>query len=429
MESAVAVTWETSTIEPGLRVVTTPIPTTQAAAVSLFVGVGSRAEEPRLNGITHFLEHMVFKGTQRRPSAIEIAAEIEGAGGTLNAYTTKEYTCYWNIVPFDRLPTAIDVVADMLRGSLLDVAEIAREKTVVHQELKRTHDNPAAWAARLIGGSIFGSQPCGWDVGGTVDLVSSMTRDDFVGHMSTWYTASNMVLSVAGNLSHDAVLELVSAHFSGLPDPPLPAVAAYDPATRGERIAVDSREIDQCTLFIGLPAFGRTDRDRFALRIMNDILGSGMSSRLFREVRERRGLAYSVGSGYGHLSDTGSFTVSAGVEPQNLDETIRVCVHELEQMAAEPVSDDELTRAREHTIGRFRLALETASSLGQRHGEQLLTRGEIETIEDHVAALGAVTVKDVQGVAKRLLAARPYHVSVVGPGANEDRIEAALGGP
>ena len=421
-----AASWEISTLEPGLRVVSTPIPTTQAAAVSLFVGVGSRAESPRLNGITHFLEHMVFKGTRRRPSAIEIAAEIEGAGGTLNAYTNKEYTCYWNVVPFDRLPTAIDVIADMLRNSLLDVEEIEREKTVVHQELKRRHDNPATWAARLIGGSIFGDQPCGWDVGGTVDLVSAMTRDDFVGHMRSWYTAPNMVLSVAGNVNHETVMNLAATHLSGLPNPALPAVTAYDPAVRGDQVALDSRDLDQCTVFIGPPTLGRSDPDRFALRIMNDILGSGMSSRLFREVRERRGLAYSVGSSYGYLSDTGSFTISAGVEPQNLEETISVCIHELTRMADEPVVGAELEKAREHTVGRFRLSLETATSLGQRHGEHLLTRGRIETIEEHVAALSAITASDVQNVAKRLLSSLPYHVSVVGPGPNEDRIAAAL---
>src|SRR6185437_5196917 len=294
-----AETWEISKLDNGLRIVTTPMPSTQAVSVNLFVGVGSRSEPQRINGITHFLEHMVFKGTERRPDAFMIAQEIEGAGGTLNAYTNKEFTCYWNIVPFDRFATALDVEADMLLCSKLEQAEIDRERTVVQQELKRNHDNPGAWAGRLIGTAVYGEQPSGWDVGGSVDLVQEMQRPDFVSHISEWYRPSNMVLAVAGNVAHEEVMRRAEPLLRDVPTGPLPAVVPYDSEVVGPRVAIDSRDIDQCTMFLGLPIFGRNDPDRFALRIMNDVLGAGMSSRLFREVRERRGLAYSVNSGYG----------------------------------------------------------------------------------------------------------------------------------
>ena len=320
-----AVTWQTTTLSHGLRVVTTPVPTTQAATVNLFVGAGSRSEPQRLNGITHFLEHMIFKGTERRPRANMIAEEIEGAGGTLNAYTSKEYTCYWNIVPFDRLETAIDITADMLLHSTLSQEEIDRERTVVQQELKRNHDHPGAWASRLLGVSVYGEQPCGWDVGGSVELVGEMNRPDFMSHMEDWYLGPNMVLSVAGNCTHEQVLELAEPRFAEVAAGALPDITPYDPATCGARISIDSRDIDQCSVMLGLPLFGRSDPRRFAIRILNDILGSGMSSRLFNEVRERRGLAYSVSSGYGYLADAGVFTVSAGVGREKLSETIRVC--------------------------------------------------------------------------------------------------------
>ena len=287
--------WELTTLPNGLRIVTTPMPTTQAVSVNIFVGVGSRSEPQRINGITHFLEHMVFKGTEKRPDATMIAQEIEGAGGTLNAYTNKEYTCYWNIVPFDRFDTALDVEADMLLCSKLEQAEIDRERTVVQQELKRNHDNPAAWAGRLIGTSVYGEQPAGWDVGGSVELVEAMQRPDFVSHIGEWYLPSNIVLSVAGNVTHADVVRKAEPLFSGMKPGTLPGLSPYDPAMTGPRVATDSRDIDQCTLYLGLPIFGRDDPDRFSLRIMNDVLGAGMSSRLFREVRERRGLAYSVG--------------------------------------------------------------------------------------------------------------------------------------
>ena len=421
-----AITWEESTLPNGLRVVTTPIPTTQAASVNLFVGVGSRSEPERLNGITHFLEHMVFKGTERRPDAILIAQEIEGAGGTLNAYTNKEFTCYWNIVPYDRLETALDVTADMLLHSKLEQEEIDRERTVVQQELKRNRDNPQSWAGRLIGTAVYGSQPSGWDVGGSVELVQEMQRPDFLEHIGEWYHPSNIVLSVAGNVTHAQVMALAAPLFAEMQHADIPGVTPYDPSIGGARVVCDSRPIDQCSLYLGLPIFGRDDEDRWSLRIMNDVLGAGMSSRLFREVRERRGLAYSVNSGYGFLADAGVFTISAGVNRDRLAETVRVCLHEAARLASELVPDDELGRAREHSIGRFRLSQETANALGQRHGELLLTRGQIESIDDVVAQIEAVTAADVQRVARRILAAEKLHCSVVGPELDEAELEAAL---
>ncbi|MEO9256379.1 MAG: pitrilysin family protein [Tepidiformaceae bacterium] len=422
-----AVTWETTTLPNGLRIVTTPMPVTQAVSVNIFVGVGSRSEPQRINGITHFLEHMVFKGTEKRPDATIIAEEIEGAGGTLNAYTNKEYTCYWNIVPFDRFETALDVEADMLLSSKLEQVEIDRERTVVQQELKRNHDNPGSWAGRLIGTSVYGEQPAGWDVGGSVELVEEMQRPDFVEHIGDWYRPSNIVLSVAGNVTHEEVVRRAEPLFRNMPAGPLPTVVPYDPNVTGPRIATDSRDIDQCTLYLGIPIFGRMDPDRFALRIMNDVLGAGMSSRLFREVRERRGLAYSVSSGYGYLADAGVFTISAGVNREKLAETISVCMEEAEKLADTPVPAEEMRKAKDHNIGRFRLSLETAFAHGQRQGELLITKGEIESIESVVEQVEAVTADDVIAVAKRILQRERLHCAVVGPKLDEDEIAKAMG--
>jgi predicted Zn-dependent peptidase len=422
----VALNFEQDTLANGLRVVTTPIPTTQAVSVNLFVGVGSRSEPKRLNGITHFLEHMVFKGTERRPDAILIAQAIEGAGGTLNAYTNKEFTCYWNIVPYSHFETALDVATDMLRNSKLEQSEIDRERTVVQQELKRNHDNPGSWAGRLIGGAVYGDQPTGWDVGGSVELVGEMQRPDFVEHISQWYHPGNIVLSVAGNVAHAHVMEQANRLLGDMPPGATPEVAPHDSGIRGPRVLTDSREIDQCSLYIGIPIFGRDDPDRYKLRIMNDVLGAGMSSRLFREVRERRGLAYSVGSGYGYLADAGAFTISAGVNRENVAETIQVCLAEAERFLSEPVAADELRLAKDHAIGRFRLALETAHSLGQRHGELLLTKGRIETIDEAASQMEAVTSEDVMEVAKRLMRREEAHCSVVGPRLDEEELANAL---
>ena len=420
------IAFEQSSLPNGLRIVTTPMPTTQAVSVNIFVGVGSRSEPQRLNGITHFLEHMVFKGTERRPDAIMIAQEVEGAGGTLNAYTNKEFTCYWNIVPFDRFQTALDVSADMLLHSKLEQVEIDRERTVVQQELKRNRDNPGSWAGRLIGTAVYGEQPSGWDVGGSVELVQEMHRPDFIEHIGQWYHPSNVVLSVAGNVTHKQVMELAAPMFGEMKPGGLPAIVPYDPEITGPQVATESRDVDQCTMYLALPIFGRDDPDRFALRIMNDVLGAGMSSRLFREVRERRGLAYSVGSGYGFLADAGSFTISAGVDRDKLSETITVCIDEAMSMTSALTPPEELRKAKDHSIGRFRLSLETAYSLGQRHGELLITKGAIETIDDAVVKMEAVTAEDVQAVARRLLKPEKLHCSVVGPKIDDDEIAKAM---
>ncbi len=420
------VSWEVTKLDNGLRIVTTPKPATQAVSVNIFVGVGSRSEPARLNGITHFLEHMVFKGTERRPDAVMIAQEIEGAGGTLNAYTNKEFTCYWNIVPYDRFETALDVAADMLLNSKLEQAEIERECPVVQQELKRNHDNPGAWAGRLIGQAVYGEQPPGWDVGGPVELIPTWNRPDFIEHIGEWYKPSNIVLSVAGNVSHEQVLRLATPLFDGMTDGGLPEITAYDPEVTGERVLTDSRSIDQCTLYLGLPIFGRNDPDRFAIRIMNDVLGAGMSSRLFREVRERRGLAYSVGSGYGYLADAGVFTISAGVNRDKMSETIKVCLEETERLITETVPPEELRKAKDHNIGRFRLSLETAFSLGQRHGELLLTKDDIENIEQVVDQIEAIDADQVKAVAKRVIDRKKLHCAAVGPELDNAELEAAM---
>lgn len=419
-------TWQVTTLPNRLRIITTPLPATQAVSVSLFVGVGSRSEPRRLNGITHFLEHMVFKGTEKRPDAVLIAQEIEGAGGTLNAYTNKEFTCYWNIVPYDRFETALDVAADMLLNSRLEQDEIDRERTVVQQELKRNHDNPGSWAGRLIGTSVYGEQPPGWDVGGSVELVQEMQRPDFIDHIGQWYRPSNIVLSVAGNVSHEQVVAQAEPLFRDLQDGPLPTVTPYDASVTGPRVVTESRPIDQCTMFLGIPIFGRNDPDRFALRVMNDVLGAGMSSRLFREVRERRGLAYSVSSGYGYLADAGVFTISAGVDREKLTETIGVCLDEAARLTEDLVPPEELRKAKDHNIGRFRLSLETAHSLGQRNGELLLTRDAVESIDSVVGQVEAITAEDVRAVARRLLSRERVHCAVVGPGLDDDEIARAL---
>ncbi len=415
-----------STLSNGLRVVTTEVPTAQSVSVNLFVGIGSRGETRRTNGVSHYMEHMLFKGTTRRPDAITIAEAIEGAGGVLNAYTSKELTCFWNQVPFDKLEPAMDVLADMYRNSVLSAEEIDRERTVVQQEIRRAFDQPGAWASELLSRATFGDQPIGWPIAGTLETVEGMQRDDFVEHVATYYVPSNSVLSVAGNTTDTEVHALAERLFGDMPDRPFPATPAASEQFAEARVVVEKREIAQCNMGIALYALPRKDPDRYPLQILNTVLGRGMSSRLFKEVRERRGLAYSVGSGVSRYNDTGTMSVSAGVTLDNLEEATKVIRDELLRLRDEPVGDDEMVKARDFSTGNFRLGLESTMALAQRGGESLLTTGEIEPVDAVVESLRAVTAADVQRVAGRLFRPGGFSMAVVGPGGDPARLQSIL---
>jgi predicted Zn-dependent peptidase len=418
--------WQIGEMENGLRVVTTPVPTAQSVSVNVFVGVGSRGEDRQINGLSHYLEHMLFKGTEKRPTTIAIAEAIEGAGGVLNAYTAKELTCYWNQVPYDRLDLAMDVLADMVVSSLLDAGEIDRERSVVQQEIKRAYDQPSAWASELLSRASYGDQPVGWPIAGTEETVGALQRQHFLDHVKTWYVPNDMVLSVAGNTEHEQVMEAARRYFDSLEKRPVPTFEPAQHEVPRERVLVEKRELAQSNLALGLRALSRTDPDRYALMILNSILGRGMSSRLFKEVRERRGLAYAVGSGVSRHNDTGLLSITAGVSAENLREAAQVILEEVFKLCEEPVPEAEMTKARDYTVGTFRLSLETPMALAQRAGESLLTTGEIEPIEEVVAKLGAVTADDVMRVARRLFRREGVSAAVVGPGAGQEEMEALL---
>ena len=420
--------WTITTLPNGLRVVVTPIPTAQSAAVSLWVSVGSRDETPATNGLSHYIEHMLFKGTERRSTAAQISEAIEGAGGGLNAFTTKEVTCYWNNLPYERVDTGLDVLADMLQHSLMDPAEVERERTVVQQELRRAKDSPGNWVTELISEATYGDQPIGWPIGGTLETVGTMQRPDFLSHMGTYYHPKNAVLSVAGNVDPVYIIDIVARQFGDWAAGESVERDIARPERPGEYIRIDEREIEQSNLSLAVLGIGRSDPDKYAVDIMNTALGRGMSSRLFTEVRERRGLAYSVGSGSSRYRDIGAVSVSVGVTREHQEEALQVIVSELQRSAYEPMGDEELQRTKDYAAGSFRLGLETPMSFAQRFGGQLLQDGEIEPPDVTVQRLRAVSVADVQRVATRIFSNAKFSLAVVGPSASPDRLDAILHG-
>ena len=300
-----AIAWQIGEPENGLRVVTTPFATAQSVGVGIFVGVGSRMEDRRTNGLSHYLEHMLFKGSAARPNALAISQAIEGAGGILNAFTNRELTGYWTQVPYERLDLAVDVLADMVTRPLLDAAEIDRERSVVQQEIRRAHDQPAHWTGELLSRAVYGDQPLGWPIAGSEESVQGID--------SPRLRRPRRPLARAGEYRRERRRQhrprpggVAGAGEDGLAAALLlPVILALQPGLPEERLQAESRDIEQSNLAIGLRALPRQDPDRYVLAILNAVLGRGMSSRLFKEVRERRGLAYSVGSSVSRHRDTG----------------------------------------------------------------------------------------------------------------------------
>jgi len=418
--------WQIGSLDNGLRVVTANVPTAQSASVNIFVGVGSRCEQPQVNGISHYMEHMLFKGTSRMPDAIQIAEAIEGSGGVLNAFTGKESTCYWNHVPFDAARHAMDVLTDMVQHSLIEPAEIEKERSVVQQEIKRGHDQPGAWVGELLSRAVYGDQPIGWSIAGPPEVIDTIQRPDFVEHLERWYRPNNMVLSVAGRVGHDDVMAWAAEYLGCATPGEIAAVSPAEPELPSERVIVEGREITQSNLAIGLRGLSRDDPDRFVLTVLTNLLGRGMSSRLFREVREKRGLAYSVGASTSRYAGVGSFSISAGVSPENVIEATKVILHETRRLLDEPVGEEELTKARDYTSGSFRLGLESPMSMAQRNGDSLLMMGRIEPVDEVVEQYQSVQPTDIQRVARRIFFSDNLGMAVVGPPMDRDALLAVL---
>ena len=406
-------------LDNGLRVVVTALPHSQAAVSAAYVGVGSRDEARETLGLSHYLEHMLFKGTESRPEPTAISAAIEGAGGSLNAYTTRELTSFWNRASFDRLPLAMDVLADSVRHSLLAEAEIERERTVICSEIRRAHDQPGQRAAQLLTQAAYGDQPLGWEIAGDLDSVGAITREHLTRHIDTWYRPSNIVLSVAGNVDRGRVLELADRYWgNGWSDhagePPPGREAAADNRS-DDLVRIEVRDTEQCNLALALRTCARLDPDRYALMLLSDVLGGGMSSRLFTEIREKRGLAYSVGAHATGFDDAGHLSIVAGVSAEHVLETVDVVIDELRKLAVQPVDGDELERVREHAIGSFRLSLDAAASWCHAAGGMLLSNGFIEPVEETIAGYEQVDAADIQRVAQRFIRERNLSAALVGP--------------
>ena len=417
-----------SALPGGAQLVTVPLPGRASVALSLMIRVGSRYEAAHEAGISHFVEHMVFKGGRRFPTARAVSEAIEGVGGVLNAATDREATVFWTRVPATALPLALSVLTDMVFQPALDPAEVTKERQVVIEELRMYEDNPQDYAQIVFDEVMWPDHALGRDVAGTEQTVRTFSAELCREHMARHVRPESLVVSVAGALDPEHVEGLVSAELGAWAAQPRPAQPGAPPATppQGARLRVARRRVEQATVLVGARATSYLDPDRFASDLLNVVLGEGMSSRLFLELRERQGSVYDVHSYISRLRDSGAMAISLGCEPRRAAAALRAALAELRKLSEELVGEAELHKAREYAKGRLLLSLESTSALCEYAGQQLLLTGAIMQPAEIIERLEAVTAEDVRAAAQRLLASG-MRAAIVGPFTGQARFEAALG--
>jgi predicted Zn-dependent peptidase len=393
----------------GLTVVSEHMPRVETVSFGAYVAAGTRHEVSEEQGVSHFLEHMAFKGTERR-SAAQIAEEIENVGGHINAYTAREQTAYYVKVLKEDLPLGADIIADILQHSVFDAAEFEKERGVILQEIGQANDTPDDIVFDMFQQAAYPDQPMGWPTLGTEKIISTLPRDALVGFQRRNYAPARTVVAAAGNLDHDAVLDLVRRQFGALPAGTAGAVP--DAAYAGGEVR-EARDLDQVHLVLGFPGVAWDDPAYFPVMLLSGLLGGGMSSRLFQEVREKRGLVYAIYSFHAPYRDGGLFGIYAGTGETQVDELLPVTLEQI-RLVQRSVTEDELRRAKAQLKSSLLMSLESTGARCESLARHLHVFGRIIPTEETVARIAEVTVADVQAAAARLFRARPT-LAAVGP--------------
>ena len=406
----------TSRLDNGLTIVTERMPDVRSVTVGFWVGTGSRDEAPELAGASHFLEHLLFKGTEQR-SALDIAESIDAVGGDMNAFTTKEYTAFYVRVLDDSLPMGLDILSDIMWQPAFREDEVEAERQVILEELLMRGDDPDDLANELFFAALYPDHPLGREVLGEEATIEAMTRDGIRSFFAHHYRPGNMVLAAAGRLDHDDLVAGIEARFQGPDGGAAPERTA--PAAPRRTTTVYPRATEQAHLVLGVPAIDRHDEDRYPLSVLNQVLGGGMSSRLFQEIRERRGLAYSVYSYRASFDQAGALVLYAGTAPSKAAEVLALCHAELDRLCVEGISERELEVAKGHLRGTMALGLEDSAARMSRIGRSQLVHGDVLDVDVLASRISAVTLDDVRRVIDKVLSG-PRVLSVVGPFDEQD---------
>jgi predicted Zn-dependent peptidase len=421
-----------SQLKNGITLITVPVVGTSAVTLMAMYPIGSRYETHKVSGAAHFLEHMLFKGTKRRPTARDISSELEAVGADYNAFTYKDHTGYYIKINAAKQSLAFDVLSDMLFNSVLDPAEVEKEKGAIVEELRMYQDNPSMAIDMLSDKLVFGEHhPLGWDIGGTADTVRGMSREDLLAFYHQHYSAKSMILVVAGAIDAKK-LKTSLRHFETQVSPKKSAGPAFykkqyekftwdaRPKKLAERLIVEERKVDQAQLMITLPGVKNHHPDSYAVALLASILGGGMSSRLFTEVREKRGLAYMIRAGTSAFRDTGLFYIQAGLDPARLKEALSVITSELVRIVNEPILPEELQNAKGGLTGQLALSMESSNVQANWFAGEYLFAPHITTLPQVSKKIEKVTMKQVQRVAKQLLKTEQMRLALIGPFTKQD---------
>ncbi len=419
--------YDLTTLDNGLRVLTVSMPHVRSVSIGFFLNVGSRYEGNELAGASHFIEHMLFKGTARRPTPLQIAEAIEGKGGVFNASTGLETTLYWAKVAASHLSEALDVLTDMLLCAAFDPVELEKERAVIVEEINYALDAPDSLVDILSNQLQWPNHPLGRDIAGTRESVGGLGRGALLAYLADHYRPGQTVLGMAGRVSHADAVAWAQAHLAGWAPGPDVAYEAAPAEPSGKGVRVEFKQTEQAHLNMSFSGLSHHDPDRFALRLLNIVLGDGMMSRLFQEVRERLGLAYSVDSYVGELQDTGSVGVYAGVAPNKVEETLRSILGQLDRLRQDLVPEDELRRASEFVRGRMALSMEDSFAVAAWYARQELSDGQVLAPEAVMERFEAVQPADIQRLAQALFRPERLNLAVVGPFSGDgDRLRPLL---
>jgi predicted Zn-dependent peptidase len=407
------------TLKNKARIILVPMPSTEAVTLLVLVGVGSRYETPVLNGASHFIEHMMFKGTTKRPTTLDISRELDRVGAVYNAYTAKDHTGYWITIPAKHFDLAVDILFDMLFHSKFENEEIERERKVILEEIKMYKENPLMHIDELFDALIFMNHPLGWSIAGTEKTMIGIDRQKLLDFKEQFYQPRNMVVVAAGKIEKKTQ-EKIKEYLEEKPDASITKKASPFQFKKGKPVSLFEQKVDQAQLALGFPSYSYFHPRLPALKLLNVILGGNMSSRLFIEVRERRGLAYFIRSEIETFSDTGSFKIRAGLDVNRIEEAIKIILNELKRIK-EGATAKELEDAKECIRGRLILSLEDSAEQAEWCGKQEILLNEIKTPRQRLAEIEQVTVEELKFVANEIIKSNRLRCALIGPWKDEDK--------
>lgn len=403
------------TFGSGLRLISVPMEGTRTVTVLVLVGTGSKYETKDINGISHFLEHMMFKGTTKRPGKLDIARELDAIGAEYNAFTGKEYTGYYAKASAEKLDVIMDVVFDIFLNSKLAQEDIDTERGVIVEELNMYRDMPQRYVADLFEKLLYGDQPAGWDIGGEKETVMSLKRDQFVNYFNTHYVAKNTIIAVAGNINPEVIKDKAGKYFADIRKSDQVTKLPVKEKQSGSALLLHYKETDQAHFYLGFRSYDMHDKRKYALGILGTVLGGGMSSRLFEEVRDKRGLAYYIGAGNETATDTGFFRVKAGVNNEKVYEAIKVVMDEIRKIKDKGITPEELQRAKDNIDGSLALGLEHSDAVANAYAEPILFENKVLTPEEELGKIKKVTLEEIHRVAQEIFEDSKLNLALIGP--------------